>query len=475
MLKYHKIARLASGCLAAGAVAAGCASFDPLVTLPPEIPEHVLIRDVAVLDVITGSRVERRDVLISGNRITRIAGGGSIEPPPRALAIDGTGATLLPGLIDAHAHIANGPAPSWLGKMPNPEANLLSYLYCGVTTVFDPGGLITQTFERRERLASGELLGPTLYTAGPVITAPDGHPIGFINALAPWWIRWYIRPRATSEVNSPEEARSSVTELDRAGADFIKLIVDSIPADSPRLRGPVIEAAVDEAHRRGLRAVAHIGTTRDALDAAEAGADAWMHGVYKEHIPEESIRAMASYDIPVVVTMVVFESYALLGQGQREPSPLELETAEADLLAAFNDVPDSAVPDGFADYMETLRRERLNWRDNVRRLHQAGVQILVGSDAQSGVFPGPGLHRELALLVESGLSPAEAIGAATVDAARFLTAEESPDFGILAEGKRADLLLVNGNPLDDVAVLSRIRAVIKNGVVLDRHPVKQQG
>jgi imidazolonepropionase-like amidohydrolase len=109
--------------------------------------------------------------------------------------------------------------------------------------------------------------------------------------------------------------------------------------------------------------------------------------------------------------------------------------------------------------------------DNVRRLHAAGVTILAGSDTQSGVFAGPGLHRELANLVRAGFTPAEAIRAATLDAARFIANSEAPDFGSVEVGRRADLLLVNGDPTLDVAALSAIRLVLLDGVPIERTPI----
>src|SRR5207244_5395371 len=121
--------------------------------------------------------------------------------------------------------------------------------------------------------------------------------------------------------------------------------------------------------------------------------------------------------------------------------------------------------------LEKMRPQRGAWRDNVRRLQETGVTILAGSDMQAGGFPGAGLHREFPLPAESGLTPAQAIRAATLDAARFLADGKEPDFGVVAEGKRADLLLVDGDPTQDLDALARIRAVIKGGVVLERRAI----
>jgi imidazolonepropionase-like amidohydrolase len=255
------------------------------------------------------------------------------------------------------------------------------------------------------------------------------------------------------------------------GADVIKFSVDRLPEDVPRISREALEAGVDEARRRGVRAVAHIGTTEDALDAARAGVAAWMHGVYKERIPDELIPVFAGFRIPMVATLAVFEAYASLGQGPRKPTPLETETVPAAILGAFDPVPASYDTSRFAAYLANLRAQRGASRDNVRRLRAAGVTILAGSDMQMGVFPGAGLHRDMHLLLEAGLTPAEAIRAATIDGARFLADGKEPDFGLVAEGKRADLLLVDGDPAGDLDALARIRAVMKSGVILERTPV----
>jgi imidazolonepropionase-like amidohydrolase len=317
----------------------------------------------------------------------------------------------------------------------------------------------------------GELLGPTIYAAGPMVTAPDGHPVAVLRQLLPWWLRWYVIPRVSAQVGSPAEARAAVDRIADMGADVVKFSVDQIPEGVPRIRRDVLEAGVDEARRRGVRAVAHIGTVEDALDAARAGIAAWMHGVYKERIPDDLVPVFAGFHIPMVATLAVFESYAAAGQGPRTPTPLETETVPADVLGGFYPVPAGYETSGIAAYLEQLRGQRANWRDNVRRLRAAGVTILAGSDMQTGVFPGAGLHRELHLLLEAGLTPADAIRAATIDGARFLADGKEPDFGVVAPGKRADLLLVDGDPTQDLDALARIRVVMQGGVILERIPV----
>ena len=452
-------------------LASGCGRSPELVRRPSAPPPALLIEDASIVNVATGGVAPHRDVLVAGDRIAAIAAPGRANPPGGTQRIAGAGKSLLPGLIDVHGHIGNGSAPPWVSQMPDPDRNMRAYLYCGVTTVLDPADLSTQAFTRRQQVAEGSLLGPHIYAAGPMVTAPGGHPVAVLEHLAPWWIRWYLIPRFTRQVDSPAAARAAVDEIADFKPDVVKLAVDRIPGDAPRIRRDVLAAAVDEAKKRKVRAVAHIGTTEDALDAADAGVAAWMHGVYKERIPDDQIARLAAYRIPMVATMNVFESYARLGEGPRVPTPLERQTVEELVLSSFDRVPDTAVTAFFRPYLESVRAQRAAWPDNVRRLREAGVTILAGSDTQSGVFPGAGLHRELQMLTEAGLTPAEAIRAATIDAARFLANGQEPDFGIIAEGKRADLLLVDGDPTRDIAALSRIDAVIKDGVLLERHAI----
>ena len=174
--------------------------------------------------------------------------------------------------------------------------------------------------------------------------------------------------------------------------------------------------------------------------------------------------------------LVVWHSYADLLPGPRASTKLEREMVPASVLASFAHPPKhSALVQTFGPYMELLRRNESIWAQNVLHLHEAGVTMLAGSDTQPGVFPGAGLHREIALLHTAGLTRAEAIRAATLAPARFLTHSDDPDFGEIAIGKRADLLLVEGNPLETLDALDRIRGVILRGVPLTRNPIGAGG
>ena len=445
---------------------ASCTGSPELVRRPVGPPSAVLIEDVSVLDVVSGYSTAHRDVLVEDGRIAYIVATGKSELPPGGKRIDGRGSTLLPGLVDMHAHVAAPSAPPWIAGFPDEDANLQAFLYAGVTTILGTGDLAANAFARRDRIARGDQLGPTNYEAGPIVTVTGGHPVAIFSQTLPWFLRWYVIPRLARQVDTPQEARVAAAEIAGMNADVMKVVVDRLPPQAPRIPNDVLAAAIAEARRHDLRTVAHIGTAQDAIDAAQAGVAAWVHGVYKEPLSDEQVEKLASFGIPMAPTLVVFDAFASFGQ-PFEPSRLEQETVDPAVLAAMNEVPEDFDLSFAKDHD---RRREFN-RENVRRLHAAGVTMLAGSDTQGGVFAGASLHREIALLVEAGLTPAEAIRAATIDPARFLSRSNTPDFGVVAEGARADLLLVEGDPTEDVANLARIRAVLKNGVLLERTPL----
>ena len=463
------ILRLACKLVLLTGLVASCHSTR-LVSVPKPHPRQVLVRDVAILDVESGERHEGLSVLVEGERIRVIAESNALPPHEDAIVIEGGGGTLLPGLIDMHAHTGVTPAPPSAGAWPDPAANLAAYLYCGVTTVADLGGLAADVIERRERVAAGKLLGPTLYVAGPVLTIRGGHPVPVLQMMLPSWLRWYALPRYVVQVDNAAQAAAAAEQIAELGVDFLKVIVDRIPPEAPRLDNQELTAAVTAARQRGLRSLAHIGTTQDAIDAAEAGVAGWAHVVYRERIPDDQIARLAAFKIPMVPTIVGFEALASAGRPARESTRLERETVPAQILAAFDEGSNDPQSSEFtAESARFLSTQRQNWRDNVDRLHRAGVTMLAGSDMQTGVFPGAGLHRELSYLAQSGLSELEVIRAATIDAARFLEAKDDPSFGVIAVGKRADLLLIDGDPREDLSNVSRIRAVLVRGMPVTRN------
>lgn len=444
-----------------------------LVSWPNPRPASLLIRDVHVLDVVAGILGDSVDLFVENGRIAAITPTGKFPSDRAKIAhiIEGEGGTLLPGLIDLHGHVTSSSTPSWARAPGNPELNLRAFVYAGVTTVFDPSDSSGHAFERRARVAAGELLGPQIFTVGPLLTVPGGHPLAMLEVLAPAWIAWYIAPSVATPIPDEATVNRVVDRIAAEGADALKIVMDQIPLDSARMSPERAAQIVERGRLHGLRTVVHIGTTEDAIDSARAGVALWVHGVYKERIPDDQIAVLAGFGIPMVTTSEVFDSYGRMRRGPRIATRLEIETVPAETLASFYPIPedlDLGAIESWIELMEATREIRL---DNVARLHRAGVTILAGSDVQAGIFPGASLHRELRTLVEAGFTPCEAIRAATLDSARFLTQKDDPDFGSVRVGKRADLLLVDGDPSRDIGALELIRAVVLNGVPVDRTPI----
>src|SRR5205085_11837337 len=268
----------------------------------------------------------------------------------------------------SHGHVANGSAPPWMSRFPDPDRNLQAFLYCGVTTVLDPADLAPDAFERRDKIAAGKLLGPTIFASGPMLTAVGGHPLPVIEEIAPWWIRWYVRSHAVRPLASDADVRKVIDELAAAHADVVKMAIDSVPDSAPRLTDALAASVVRMAHEKGLRVVSHIGTLADALEAGNAGVDAFMHMVYRDALDAGSAAKLAAFHKPIVATMGVFESYAMFGRGPRVATALETETADPEVLDALNHLPEGGVSPTFRTYFDLLFATRQARRDNVRLL-----------------------------------------------------------------------------------------------------------
>ncbi len=475
----RSVARLAIlPCVASALLALGCSApvETARVTRPAKAPSALLIRHVAVLDVATGERALGRDVLVRDSRIAAIETTGSV-PAGNALVIEGNGRTLLPGLIDMHGHVSLPRGPLWEAAGGDPVANMQSYLYAGVTSVLDPADSSGEATSRRDRVARGELIGPRIQTSGKMVTCPGGHPVALTALFAPAPIAWLITPGMAHQVETREEAHAAVDALAKEGVDVIKVAVDRLPPQAPRISVATMQAIDQRTRQHDLRWVAHVGSLQDAIDAGEAGVSLWVHGIARERISNADVERLASFDIPMVVTIEVMDRMLRGLEAPIDPIPMELETVPQEVLDSFYPPPERfrEVFDAFGSLGEEgtgdLDVRAIN-AENTLRLREAGVTILAGSDSQGGgVFPGASLHRELAQLVRAGFTPAEAIRAATLDPATWLARGQPIEFGAVRVGLQADLLLVEGDPTEDIARLQDISEVIVAGTPLERSPV----
>jgi imidazolonepropionase-like amidohydrolase len=424
---------------------AGCSKF-----LPPK--DHVIALQGATL--IDGSGGPPRTdalIIIRNGHIESVARVNEIEVPRGATVVELAGKTIIPGLIDAHAHVerwATGRYVAW-----------------GVTTVRDLHSNTDSALALRNALNLGSILGPRMFTAGAMI---DGVPPTYGNA---------------SGVATADDARHAVDKHAVAGVDYLKVYTKITPA--------LLQAILDEAGKLGLPVAAHLGKT-DALTAGRAGVVSIEHmaGVVQAASGDPSYadahnsflagwtteekgwasldsqavartaRALAQTRVAIVPTLVVHDMLSRLD------NPLLLTRP------GMEDVPDNtqsvrSVPSllqrtGWksADF-DAFRRSRRRQDQFVREYKRAGGAIVAGSDAANQLLiPGYSLHEEMALLVGAGLTPLEAITAATRRGAQLLRADS---LGILMPGKVADLVVLNADPTRSIAATRNIALVVIRG------------
>jgi imidazolonepropionase-like amidohydrolase len=393
-------------------------------------PKTFAVTNARVFD---GAKViARATVVVADGRI--VAVGPDVKPPAGAEVIDAAGATLLPGLIDSHAHV-------W-------GTALSRAIVFGVTTeldMFTDAGYAQMM--RDEQAKTGAPDRADLRSAGTLATAPGGHGTQYGMTI----------PTLTK----PEEAEAWVAGRVAEGSDYIKIVFEGGEAYGrtlPTLDAVTVKALVEAAHRHKKLAVVHVSTEDRAKAALEARADGLVH-LFEDRAPEPGFAALAAKRKAFVVpTLTVLESAAGIASGKSLAEDVRLAsylTSEevTGLKQSFPGRPDSTnkIDHAFAA---------------VRELKAAGVPILAGSDAPNpGTAHGSSMHRELELLVQAGLSPTEALAAATSVPAKTFGLD---DRGRIAPGLRADLVLVQGNPTQDITASRDILRVWKGG-----HPVER--
>ncbi len=404
-----------------------CAAAAPTLAAPkPVAPSQTLIRHVTVFDGIR--KLGERSVLIEGKLIASTDYRGKILPTMRV--IDGRGKTLLPGLIDSHIHAYAGQDDA---------------LLFGVTTQLDMFSPPSATRAVRERMARGDNAAMSdIFTAGYLATVPKGHGTE------------YGLPVPT--LTTPEEADAWVAARIAEGSDYIKIIDEPgtvIGRAVPTLDVPTIRALVAAAHKRGKLAVVHAQTLATATESIEAGADGLVH-LFADKDGGAAFATLArDKGVFIVPTYAVLEVFS----GRSGTTTL----LDHPSLSGF--LPNAAA----GTIRQRLGADRSANLDaieaaNLAALAKAGVLILAGTDAGNpGTWYGLSLHREMDLLVKGGLSPTQALSAATAAPAK---AFRLTDRGRIAQGLKADLLLVDGDPTDTIAAVHNIVEIWKDGAIV---------
>lgn len=436
-----------------------------LLGCKPGSQDGVALVGATLIDGSGGPAVPNAAVVVRGGRIESIGLRTDFQLPRRTREVDVSGQWIIPGLIDAHVHLA--PAASWAPPR---------FLAWGVTTVRDAHGGVASASTLKQRSNQGPPEGPRVYLAGAMI---DGLPATYPNAIG---------------VSNENEARKGVDRLVSAGVDFIKVYT--------RIDPPLLRAIVDEARAFNLGVSGHLGMT-DALTAAKAGIAAIEHltGVPEAASPKPSSLFTAHYrgffpgwtaferswagldsaalmrvanrlaesKITLIPTLVLHETLSRLDEPGLSRDP------------ALQDVPEAQQRDwdvrgliaraGWTETdFEAFRKSRANQDLFIRQFAAAGGRLATGTDAANQMLvPGYSEHREMELLVRAGLTPREALRAATRNAAVLLG---SDSLGLLAPGKVADLLVLSKDPLVDIRNTRAITSVMARGYLLDADSIR---
>jgi imidazolonepropionase-like amidohydrolase len=413
------------------------------------------LRNARVIDGRGDAPIDNATIVIRDGRIVAVGLSAGTPVPSDAEVVDYAGKAIIPGLISDHSHVG-----IFVGLKAAPEnynrdailRQLRQLEAYGVTTVMALGLNGPLFYELRPELHAGRISGADLFGADQGIGVVGGQPSA---AVVP------VGDNQVSRPDTVEMARESIRQMATRKTDMVKIWLDSAGGLMPKLKPEVYSAVIDEAHKNGLRVAAHIYDLDDAKAIVRAGVDVIAHGVRDKPVDAEFIDMMKARSVWYISTIVLdYTGYVFAEQPSWMREPFLQRALHPAVRAQLDD----------ADYRErTLampataknRAAVATNKQNLKAIHDAGVRVGFGSDSGVGLrIPGVAEHLELALMVEAGLTPMQAITNATSNAAALLKLD---DRGVLAPGKLADLVVLEGDPTTDISNARKIYAVWHRG------------
>jgi imidazolonepropionase-like amidohydrolase len=428
-----------------GAVALLASACAPTSLPPSNESAPIVIVGAKLIDGTPAAPIDDSVIVIEGRRI-KSAGPRSHTPVPKGgEIIDGIGKTVIPGLVDTHVH--------YFGDRAAVERAFRAQLYFGVTTTRSIGVDSDETLAIVEEARLGKIPAPRLYTAGRGFSHPVGHPVGLA-----------IRRPATAEA-----AREDVRQLAAQEIDFTKMWVESKHNTVPKITPEIRQAIVDEAGKNDIRVVAHISDEADLLQLANLGVTDFLHTVRDKELASDALVQIAKEKgLTFSPTLCSADSSFYLAEHPEVVNDPEFRAAlPPEVLAELDnpETPKSMLTNPEIPLLKTEFQRALAF---IKRMHDAGVRLAVGSDGGAGrIAPGWGTHHEMEQMATSGIAPIDVIRAATGNGTALLERGE-PEYGTIEAGKLADLILLSADPSADITNTRKIERVMQSGNWIDR-------
>jgi imidazolonepropionase-like amidohydrolase len=412
---------------------------------------RIALKGARLIDGTGKPAIENSVLVIEGDHVVAAGTAAAVSIPKDAVVQDVTGKTIMPALINLHGHLglsSNG-ADSVAGHytQENVAKQLNKYLSYGVATVASFGQDEDEIFKIRDAQRAGNIGGARFYTAGRGF-------LEYTGRANPTDVRY--RPQ------NPEEARGDVRELAAHHPDYLKMWVDDGLGRGTKMPPAIYQAIIDEAHKQHIRVFAHEFYLGDAKALLAAGLDGFAHSIRDQPVDSDLIKTMKARGVFLIPTLVRDEVlFAYADNLKWLEDPFFLGGLEPGALAIIRDpknVEKTRKDPDIAKYRAGLEMAK----KNLKTLSDGGVKIAFGTD--SGIptrFPGYFEHRELQLMVEAGLTPMQAIVAATGTNAEILGGAKQ--YGTLQAGRQADFLVLDANPLDDIHNTEKLSAVWQAG------------
>jgi imidazolonepropionase-like amidohydrolase len=387
-----------------------------------------VLRGATLIDGSGAAPQSNVTIVIENGRLRDI--GTGVTAPADATVIDATGKFVVPGIINAHGHV--GPAPR--------DPQLRRYVLYGVTTTTSMAADPDDIVDFKARQKAGDLRGARILTVK---------------------YRFTTLPGNGNDYKTPEAARQHADEIAQNGADFIKVWLDAQGGRIPKLSREYVAAVLDQARKHGKLTMAHIVELADARMAVDEGVNMLVHNVRDQDIPADFLATLKARNVSVISTLAREEGmFRAAGGTPDDPfftrglTPQQREGLAKKLDALAKD-PERA------DSMRAFEQDKVN----VKRLWDAGVRVGFGTDSGGAseryFIQGFYEHRQMDLLVQAGLTPMQVIQSFSKNNSEMLGIDK--DFGTLAKGKAADLLVLTKNPLDDIANMRTFEAVYLGG------------